>query len=173
MQNQTHVAFEQWYVFNELSELEQKLIKRAIQVREHAQAPYSKFYVGAALVTQDGNIYAGCNVERCTLTQTTHAEQNAIDTMIAAQGPAKIDTVAFVAAAAGKQVVLPPIISITSSWQAAPCGHCLQIIWENSYGDQTVKIMAMLPTGQIYAAPIGKLLPVRFGPGNLGISYEK
>lgn len=172
MQNIPHRVSQQLYIFEQLSGIEQELFKRAVAVRGNAQASYSKFHVGAALITQEGNIYTGCNVERCTLTQTTHAEQNAIDTMIAIQGASKIQVLVFVAASADKHIALPPELVTNTDQKAAPCGHCLQIIWENCYGDPDVKIMTLLSGGHIYTSSIGQLLPVCFGPRDLGIEYQ-
>lgn len=69
--------------FSELSTQEQELIQHAINVRSRAQAPYSHYACGAAIRTDRNTVHTGCNVERCSYTQTTHAEQNAIDTMVA------------------------------------------------------------------------------------------
>ncbi|MDP2735925.1 MAG: hypothetical protein Q8P12_07020, partial [bacterium] len=62
---------------------EQKLIYKALSARLKAQAPYSHYWVGAAVRSESGQIYRGCNVETASWTQTTHAEQNAITSMVA------------------------------------------------------------------------------------------
>jgi len=155
--------------FKELSIEDQGLIKKAIDVRRNSQAPYSKFFVGAAVRSSNDAIYVGCNVERCTYTQTTHAEQNAIDSMVAAQGPSKIKSIAVVAFPADKKIILETNVAIDSTkklqtQRASPCGHCLQIIWENCFGETSVKIMMLLDEGFIFVSTIGQLLPVPFGP---------
>jgi len=163
--------------FEELTETEKALLEEASIARTLAQAPYSKFWVGAAVLFGGKIAYHGCNVERCTWTQTTHAEQNAIDTMIAEEGPSKIDMIAIVAAPAQMDVDFPPkeIKKNISSFEEiiVPCGHCLQIIWENCFDDPNVKLLALLPNGEVAITTIGNALPMRFGPTHLGIDYSK
>lgn len=161
--------------FSELSATQQQLFDHAARVRGNAQAPYSKFHVGAAVLSNQGTIHAGCNVERCTWTQTTHAEQNAVDSMVAALGPVKIEAVAVVAAPAHVAVTLPPSVT-----QHAPdiekisfsCAHCLQIIWENCFGDAGVALLCLLANGQVAQSTIGDALPQRFGPEDVGVFYQ-
>ena len=159
--------------YSEVSEQIRLLLVAASDVRGKAQAPYSKYYVGAAVRSKSGRIYVGCNVERVTYTQATHAEQNAVDSMVAAEGSAKIEAVAVIGGPRcpafkledkpeGKPVVTAPC-----------CGHCLQIIWENCYGDPGVKIISRLRSGHIIIASIDDVLPLRFGPEDLGINYQK
>ncbi len=151
----------------------QMLLSKAAHVRKMAQAPYSNYFVGAAVRSRSGRIYLGCNVERVSYTQGTHAEQNAIDSMVAAEGPTKIEMIAVIGGpkcptfSLRNKPVEEPVL-------AAPCcGHCLQIIWENCYGDADTKIISRLPSGHILIATIDDLLPFRFGPSDLGIDYSK
>lgn len=155
--------------FNQLVADEQQLFEYALQVRDHAQAPYSNYKVGVALISNQGTIHVGCNVERCTWTQTTHAEQSAIDAMIAALGPAKIEKLAVVGAPAEAMISLPDTTGIPLT--NVVCGHCLQIIWENSFEDPAVKVLNLESDGIVSCATIDDLLPFRFGPGGMGISY--
>lgn len=141
-----------------------------MHVRCNAQAPYSKYMVGAAVLSNKGTIHVGCNIERCTYTQVTHAEQNAIDSMIAALGPAKIEKIAIVGAICHAQIALT---GKTDDFANIACGHCLQIIWENCFQDEKVKILSLEPQGMVAVTTIGDLLPFKFGPGNLGIFYDK
>ena len=164
--------------FAELDPLDRALLYRAYAARQNAQAPYSRFYVGAAVrpATESGNrVYVGCNVERCSYTQTTHAEQNAIDSMVADRGPTKIAAVAIVAAPADAAFDFPPAAAKLEQPIAfsAPCGHCLQIIWENCNGDPDVRLIDLSASGRILVTTIGSALPMRFGPEALGISLFK
>jgi len=163
--------------FQELSEQEQALLKAAKRVRKNAQAPYSKFAVGVAVLSAKGTVHVGCNVERCSWSQTTHAEQNAIDSMVAEHGSLKVEMVVVVAAPVGKKIILSPENNkeVVASLESVtfPCGHCLQIIWENCYNDPTVKIIGGKSDGTFVVAAIADLLPVRFGPKQLGIDYSK
>lgn len=151
-----------------------QLIQTAITARNNAQAPYSKYHVGAAIRSTQGAIYAGCNVERCSYTQTTHAEQNAIDSMIATQGPAQITHIAVVAAPQNKIITVQDTQKVSivhTPPQSACCGHCLQIIWENAGDNPQIPIYFFFGDDKIFATTIGVLLPFPFGPSNLGISY--
>lgn len=165
--------------FSELSLDEKILLTEAAKARKNAQAPYSNYLVGVAIRIAGGLNFIGCNVERCSYTQTTHAEQNAADSMVAALGPAesKISAVALVAAPRSISIELPPRI-ITKKIKRigevpVPCGHCLQIIWENCFGDSKTKLIALAEGGEIVITTIGDAFPMRFGPNDLGIDYKK
>ena len=150
---------------------DQRLVVSALGVRLNAQAPYSNFWVGVAIRNEEGKIFTGCNAERCTYTQSTHAEQSAVDTMIAECGPVKICGLAVVAAP--KSVDFDNLNNEWPSEPIMPCGHCLQIIWENCMGDDKVPIINFLPNGEIFIATIGDLLPIRFGPEDLGVDLTR
>ena len=92
----------------------QKLIEEAKLARENAAAPFSKYKVGAALITESGKIFHGCNVENCTYALTVCAERVALLTAIAA-GERKFAAIAVVT---------------QSEEPAAPCGPCRQLMWE-------------------------------------------
>ena len=66
-------------------ELEKRLLIAARKVRQNAYAPYSKFQVGAAVLSSANNIYVGCNVEN-VIYHVLHAEKNAIGNMVANEG---------------------------------------------------------------------------------------
>src|SRR5258708_2112597 len=91
-------SFDVCHWMSDLDSQERDLVTQAIRVRDHAQAPYSHYHVGAALRSATDHIYVGCNVERASYTQTSHGEQNAIDSMVAAEGPTKIAAMAIVGA---------------------------------------------------------------------------
>ena len=90
------------------------LLKQAIQVRERAYAPYSKFKVGAALLCKDGRVFEGCNVENATYGLAVCAERTAVVSAIAA-GAKNFDQIAIVA-----DTPMPVV----------PCGMCLQTLAE-------------------------------------------
>lgn len=96
------------------------LIEAAWQTRERAYAPYSKFQVGAALLTEDGSIISGCNVENLSYGLSMCAERVAVGAALAA-GFRKVEAVAVVADTA------VPI---------SPCGACRQVLAE--FGDPLV-----------------------------------
>lgn len=90
----------------------EKLVQKACEMREFAYAPHSHFQVGAALLTQDGTIIGGCNIESDSYGLTICAERNAIFTAYA-QGHRKFQA-----------------LSIAMDSNSTPCGACRQIIAE-------------------------------------------
>ena len=99
-------------------EQRQKLIQAACEIRQRAHAPYSKFQVGAALLTASGKIFTGCNVENASYGLTNCAERTAIFTAVAAgEGKAgkENDWVAMAVATPGGH---------------SPCGACRQVLVE-------------------------------------------
>ena len=93
---------------------EQELIDAAADVRERAFAPYSNFKVGAAVETENGDIYTGCNVESASYGLTVCAERVAIWKGIS-RGVTKFGRIAVV---------------VDTEELTPPCGVCRQIIWE-------------------------------------------
>ena len=93
---------------------EQELIEAATDVRDRAYAPYSNFRVGAAVETDDGDIYTGCNVESASYGLTVCAERVAIWKGIS-RGVTKFGRIAVV---------------VDTEELTPPCGVCRQIIWE-------------------------------------------
>jgi cytidine deaminase len=90
------------------------LLEAALQARENAHAPFSKFKVGAAIEDDSGRIFTGCNVENATYGLTVCAERVAVFKAIS-EGARKFRSVAV---AADTDLLTPP------------CGSCRQILWE-------------------------------------------
>ncbi len=90
------------------------LVARAKHAREHAYAPYSKFQVGAALLTKDGRVFEGCNVENATYGLAVCAERTAVVSAVAA-GVNDFEKIAIIA---------------DTPEPTAPCGMCLQTLAE-------------------------------------------
>ncbi len=94
----------------------EQLLEAARQAQERAYAPYSKFYVGAAVLTSQGRIFTGCNVENASYGLTICAERSAIFTAVEqTRGPLALRAVAVV-----NRAQLP----------CSPCGACRQVIAE-------------------------------------------
>ncbi len=122
---------------------EESLIDIAKEVRERAYAPYSNFKVGAAVETEDGNVYTGCNVESASYGLTVCAERVAIWKGIS-RGETKFSRIAVV---------------VDTEDLTPPCGVCRQIIWEFC-GDVPV-ILSNLH-GKKETLMMGELLPRAF-----------
>ena len=126
------------------SEQIQQLIVAAEAILGNAYAPYSQFQVGAAVLTKQGNIFTGCNVENISYGLSICAERNAIANAVANEGGNHLEIVA-IAVANNRQVA------------CSPCGACRQVIQElgqeamvifrNKSGWQTSAIAEILPQG--------------------------
>ena len=98
------------------SDERQRLLEAAREAMEHAYAPYSQFKVGAALLTTDGDLFSGCNVENASYGLTNCAERSAIFTAVAKLGP---------------KLAIRAIAVVNSKDQpCSPCGACRQVIFE-------------------------------------------
>ena len=91
-----------------------KLEDAAIAARVHAHAPFSKFRVGAAVETEDGRIFTGCNVENATYGLTICAERVAV----------------FKAISEGARKFRRIVVAADTNELTPPCGACRQILWE-------------------------------------------
>jgi cytidine deaminase len=128
----------------------QDLIKAAMTARAKAHAPYSKFYVGAAMRDERGQVHAGCNVENAAYPQGWCAECSAIAHLVMS-GATRITEVAVL----GNGEAL-----------CTPCGGCRQKIREFAAGD--VKIHCCTEMGVLLKSfTLDELLPASFGPENL------
>jgi cytidine deaminase len=121
-----------------------RLISAAGAAMQQAYAPYSNFFVGAALLTERGNIFAGCNVENASYGLTICAERNAIFAAVAAEGPkVKIRAIA---------------VTNKAGVACSPCGACRQVIFE--FGpDATVFYRG---PKEMQSATASELLPAGF-----------
>ena len=93
---------------------DEKLVALAKEAMEHAYVPYSKFRVGAALLTKDGRVFKGCNIENASYGATNCAERTAIFKAVS-EGYREFDAIAIVA---------------SSGDYASPCGICRQVLAE-------------------------------------------
>ncbi len=131
----------------ELNSLQRdKLIREALEAQANAYCPYSNFPVGAALLTSDGEVFRGCNVENGSYGLTICAERNAIAAAVAA---GKLSIVAIVVVTDAPQV-------------ARPCGACRQVICEFSTTDRPTLIISISKSGEAVEETINDLLPSQF-----------
>tara|TARA_Y100000588_G_scaffold391359_1_gene499715 strand:- start:1073 stop:1489 length:417 start_codon:yes stop_codon:yes gene_type:complete len=126
-----------------------KLFQAAKEVRTRAHVPYSKFKVGAALLTQNNNIITGCNVENAAYPQSQCAEASAIGNLIS-QGYKSIKEVVVIG---------------SGNLLCAPCGGCRQRIRE--FANLDIKVHMCNESGHLKTLTLKELLPDSFGPENL------
>ncbi len=122
------------------------LLAAAAAARHHAHAPYSQYRVGAALLTQDGRIFTGCNVENASYGLTMCAERVAIGAAVA-QGQTAFKAIAIVAGDGP-----PPF----------PCGACRQVLAEFCSPDIPVYMGACSALDNYDSHTLGDLLPHAF-----------
>jgi cytidine deaminase len=129
---------------------ESALLRAACDAAARAYCPYSHFQVGAAVLTESGAIFAGCNVENASYGLTVCAERNAIFKMVSHSAqPLRIKAV----------LVYTPTAAPT-----APCGACRQVL--NEFGPDAMVICVCDGSNQIRTT-LPELLPQAFGPHNL------
>ena len=126
-----------------MSESESQLIEQATAARVRSVAPFSKFLVGAALQTDEGKVFTGCNVESASYGLTVCAERVAI----------------WKALSEGERDFARLVIVADTEQLTPPCGTCRQIIWE--FCKHATILLANLH-GQKEELHIADLLPRAF-----------
>ena len=127
-----------------------ELLQKAREACKNSYSPYSKFPVGAAVLTQDGKIFSGCNVENASYGNTICAERTAIVKAVS-EGYREFAMIAVVCE------------KVKNAW---PCGACRQFISE--FG-ASIGVVAEGKDGEVQHCLISELLPRMFGPGELGL----
>lgn len=130
------------------------LIKKAIEAREKSYAPYSEYLVGAALLTKNGKVYQGCNIENAAYTPTNCAERTAFFKAVS-EGNREFLAIAIVGSKAGKLVDY-----------AFPCGVCRQVMMEFS-DPASFRVIVAISEETYEEYTLAELLPKGFGPENL------
>lgn len=125
------------------------LIAEAKKAMEKAYVPYSKFQVGAALLTEDGKVYQGCNIENAAYSMCNCAERTALFSAYA-HGDRKFKTLAVIA---------------DTDRPVSPCGACRQVISELCPNDMKVVLTNL--NGDIKELTVAELLPGAFSPEDL------
>jgi cytidine deaminase len=119
------------------------LVAAAIEARQHAHAPFSKFLVGAALEDSDGRVWTGCNIENATYGLTVCAERVAV----------------FKAMSEGARKFTRMVIAAETASPTPPCGACRQILWEFC-GD--IEVILANPRGVTETLHLKDLFPRPF-----------
>ena len=149
--------------YTELTQEDRELLDAATTAMEGAYNPYSHFFVGAALRTLSGEIITGCNVENAAFASSICAERSAIVRAVA-MGTKGVSAIAVHARGADFDTK-----DVTS-----PCGPCRQFIFEAAQiaGVDARVIMATTKKDLVIIAPISELLPLGFGPRELGVDVS-
>lgn len=134
--------------------LTEEMIDLAIEQLAYSYTPYSHFKVGAALLTKDGKLYTGCNIENAAYTPTNCAERTAFFKAVS-EGEREFQAICIVG---GKDGVLTEY--------AAPCGVCRQVMMEFC-NPETFQIILATGRDQYEIFTLKELLPLGFGPANL------
>ena len=121
---------------------DKELIAAAKKYRENAYAPYSKFKVGAAVLTKKGNVYGGCNIENSSFPVTNCAERTAI----------------FKAVSEGEQEFAAIALIADTPGPCSPCGACRQVMVEF----KIPKIIMANLKGDVKVVTLEELMPYAF-----------
>ena len=128
------------------------LLDRAQEARDRSYAPYSRYHVGAALLTADGQVYQGCNIENAGFTPTVCAERTAF----------------FKAVYDGHRAFRAIAVIATGEEMGFPCGVCRQVMAEFCNRDFII-ITANRDRTKVDVSYFGTLLPHSFGPKDMGV----
>ena len=131
-----------------------ELVKLALEAREHAYVPYSHFAVGAALLTKEGKVYQGCNIENASYSPTNCAERTAFFTAIY-EGERNFAAIAVVGGPEGEP----------AAQLCTPCGVCRQVMRE--FCDLDFVIYLGAGDGSYIEKNLSDLLPMSFSPADL------
>ena len=126
-----------------------ELAELAVKARERAYVPYSHFSVGAALLTEQGEIFTGCNIENSSFPAGNCAERTAIFSAVAA-GFQKFDAIAISGGAVGKD----------PADYCYPCGICLQVMSE--FCDPDFEILIVKNPDEIRSFRLKEMMPYTF-----------
>lgn len=133
------------------SDLAERLLAAARDAAARAYVPYSKFPVGAAILTESGDIVTGANIENVSYGLTCCAER----------------TAAFAAASAGHRIFQAVAVTAPRLEAVTPCGACRQVLNEFRPKDGDLIVILDDPAGPL-SIPLAELLPRAFGPVDLG-----
>ena len=126
----------------------QLLLDAAIEASGHAYTPYSHFKVGAALLTADGRIYTGCNIENASYSATNCAERTAIFKAVS-EGRTDFKAIAIIGHKENEPLQFCP-----------PCGTCRQVLAE--FCEPDFEIVLMNDAREIKVYTLAELLPEHF-----------
>jgi cytidine deaminase len=134
----------------------EELIEAAAQARNSSYSPYSHYRVGAALLTKDGQVFKGCNIENAAYTPTICAERTAFFKAVS-EGEWEFEAIAIVGSPEGEEI----------TQFSYPCGVCRQVMMEFC-NPQSFQVIVAKSKTAYHCMLLEELLPKGFGPENLG-----
>lgn len=135
-------------------EIKEKMFKAAKKAQENAYVPYSNFPLGAAVLTEDENIYTGVNIENASFSLTNCAERSAI----------------FTAVSEGNRKIKALLLISSTKNPVTPCGACRQVIKEFADGD--IEIIMMTREGKELKMKSDELLPGAFTDSQMEQNHD-
>ena len=133
---------------------DKELVDIAVRAMDNAYVPYSKYRVGAALLTESGKVYTGCNIESASYSPTVCAERTAIFKAVS-EGERNFSAIAVAGGKNGK-----------IEGEFPPCGVCRQVMAEFCRPD--FKILIAYKNGLFTSYKLAELLPHAFYPEYMG-----
>ena len=130
-------------------EIKEKMFEKAKKAQKNAYVPYSEFPLGAAVLTEDGSIYTGVNIENASFSLTNCAERSAI----------------FTAVSKGKRKIKALLLVSSTKNPVPPCGACRQVIQE--FADGEIEIIMMTEDGKEVTMTSTELLPGAFSKNDM------
>ena len=137
-------------------ETEKKLIEKAFEMKEKAYCPYSKYHVGAALLSKSGKIYGGHNIENSSYGATICAERTAVFKAVS-EGDREFVAIAICGGAEGSK---PQGLETDNAF---PCGPCRQVLRE-FVKPKEFKVYVCPSEDKFNVFTLEELLPHSFGP---------
>lgn len=131
------------------------LIREALLARKMSYAPYSGYQVGAALLTMDGQVIRGCNIENAAYTPTNCAERTAFFKAVS-EGKRDFKAIAIIGSPKGDAI----------TQYSYPCGVCRQVMMEFC-NPETFQVIVALSEEEYRCETLSTFLPWGFGPDNL------
>lgn len=138
-------------IIEENKEIITEMIEKATEQLKYSYAPYSDFKVGAALLTESGKIFTGCNIENAAYSPTNCAERTAFFKAVS-EGEKSFKAICIVGGKSGKHIDY-----------VAPCGVCRQVMMEFC-NPETFEIILAIDKENYKVYTLKELLPLGFGP---------
>lgn len=126
-----------------------ELVSKASEMLDKAYVPYSHFPVGAALLTKDGQVYSGCNIENASYGLTNCAERTAI----------------FKAVSEGNKTFEYLVVTGNTDGPISPCGACRQVLAE--FCEPQMPVLLTNKKGKVKETTVSDLLPGAFQSGDM------